>query len=91
MHDRTMPSKPIAHAQVLRRLAVISDRALEAHLPALAPSVCALLQSASGPTKLAAERTLARLLRVGMSTAIPCPALMMKISCVVSLFWLVKS
>lgn len=51
--------------QALRRLTVLNSHALDPHLAALVPSVCALLQSTSGPTKLAAERTLARLLRVG--------------------------
>ena len=51
--------------QVLRLLVGVRKELFDPHLTDLVPSVCALLQSSSGPTKLAAERTLARLLRVG--------------------------
>lgn len=47
---------------------MLNGHALDSHLGELVPLVCALLQSASGPTKLAAERTLARLLRVSLAT-----------------------
>lgn len=50
--------------QVLRLLVGLKKDMFDPHLTDLVPSVCALLQGSSGPTKLAAERTLARLLRV---------------------------
>ena len=51
--------------QVLRLLVGLKKDIFDAHLKDLVPNVCALLQTA-GPTKLAAERTLARLLRVSL-------------------------
>ncbi len=38
--------------------------ALEPHWPALLPSLCSLAQDTAGPTKLATDRTLARILQL---------------------------
>ena len=50
--------------QVLRCICAACPGVCTSHLPALVPSVAALVQSTAGPTKLAAERTLSRLLQV---------------------------
>ena len=47
---------------VLRRVAVASPAALQPHWKDLVPSVCAIVQGSAGPTKVAAERTLARVM-----------------------------
>ncbi|PRW50843.1 Translational activator GCN1 isoform A [Chlorella sorokiniana] len=47
---------------VLRRVAVACPAALPPHWKELVPSICAIVQSTAGPTKVAAERTLARVL-----------------------------
>ncbi|KAI3427088.1 hypothetical protein D9Q98_007027 [Chlorella vulgaris] len=46
---------------VLRRVAVAAPQALTPHWKDIIPSICAVVQGTAGPTKLAAERTLARL------------------------------
>ncbi|EFN56582.1 hypothetical protein CHLNCDRAFT_144295 [Chlorella variabilis] len=47
---------------VLRRVAAASPRALPPHWKEVVPSICAIVQGTSGPTKVAAERCLARVL-----------------------------
>lgn len=54
--------------QVIRRVCVSKPSALEPHWPALLPSLCSLAQDTAGPTKLATERTLARILELDDST-----------------------
>ena len=54
--------------QVIRRICVSKPAALEPHWPALLPSLCSLAQDTAGPTKLATERTLARILQLEDST-----------------------
>ena len=50
--------------QALREICTVEPTALEPHYPSLVPSICSLLQDTAGPTKLAAERTLARVLQM---------------------------
>jgi hypothetical protein len=57
--------------QVLRKLAVTKVEALEGSYSMLVPALCAVLQQTQGPTKLAAERTLSRLLQVQPSQPSP--------------------
>ena len=45
-----------------------TSEALEPHWAALLPSLCSLAQDTAGPTKLATERTLARILELDDST-----------------------
>ncbi|KAL4444093.1 hypothetical protein ABPG75_011830 [Micractinium tetrahymenae] len=47
---------------VLRRVAAASPAALPPHWKEVVPSICATVQGSAGPTKVAAERTLARVL-----------------------------
>ena len=54
----------VSIAQVLRTLALTREDALTPFLGELVPSVVSLVQQTLGPTKLAAERTLARILHV---------------------------
>eukprot|EP00884_Botryococcus_braunii_P017377 jgi/Botrbrau1/4322/Bobra.0232s0014.1 len=53
---------------VLRKLAVTNVGALEEGYSMLVPALCAVLQQTQGPTKLAAERTLSRLLQADAGT-----------------------
>lgn len=55
-------------SQVIRRVCVSKSAALEPHWPALLPSLCSLAQDTAGPTKLATDRTLARMLMLDDST-----------------------
>ena len=55
---------------MLRLLSSAEPELLAPHLTDLLPSLCALLQNTSGPSKLAAERTLARLLKVSGAPAL---------------------
>lgn len=55
-------------SQVIRRVCVSKSAALDPHWPALLPSLCSLAQDTAGPTKLATERTLARILMLDDST-----------------------
>ena len=57
--------------QVLRKIASIDAAALRPAYDALVPLVCGLVQGTSGPTRIAAEATLARVLRLddGLATA----------------------
>lgn len=50
--------------QVLRKVAVESADALVPHYTSLIPSLVSLLQQTQGPTKLAGDRTLGRVLQV---------------------------
>jgi hypothetical protein len=50
--------------QVLRKIAAASAAALKPSRDALVPLVCGLVQSTAGPTRMAAEATLARVLRL---------------------------
>lgn len=52
--------------QVLRTLAFHNRELLVDHYSELIPSLCSLLSAGSGPTKLATERTLARVLCVSL-------------------------
>jgi hypothetical protein len=64
-------------AQVLRTLALTSEDALGPFLGELVPCIVGLVQQTLGPTKLAAERTLARVLHVRhprASVALRCPS-----------------
>ena len=54
----------VGFAQVLRSLALTRGDALTPFLGELVPCVVSLVQQTLGPTKLAAERTLARILHV---------------------------
>ncbi|DBB12167.1 TPA: hypothetical protein ACH3X3_006274 [Trebouxia sp. C0006] len=54
--------------QVIRRICLAKSSALEPHWAALLPSLCSLAQDTAGPTKLATERTLARILQLEDST-----------------------
>lgn len=54
--------------QVIRRICVSKSAALDPHWPALLPSLCSLAHDTAGPTKLATERTLARILTLEDST-----------------------
>ena len=54
--------------QVIRRICAAKSSALEPHWAALLPSLCSLAQDTAGPTKLATERTLARILQLEDST-----------------------
>lgn len=56
--------KPVNPPQVLRKIGGASPAALEPHYSDLVPSVCAITQQTAGPTRLAAERTLARVLQL---------------------------
>jgi hypothetical protein len=49
---------------VLRKLAAVGAPALEQFYPDLIPSVLSMIQDSSGSTKLAAERTVARVLQL---------------------------
>lgn len=49
---------------MLRTLALTEEDALTPHLGDLVPVIVSLVQQTLGPTKLAAERTLARVLDV---------------------------
>ena len=51
-------------AQVLRKVAAENANALVPHYSALIPSIVSLLQQTQGPTKLAGDRTLGRVLQV---------------------------
>ena len=51
-------------AQVLRQIAAADSTVLMYHYSTLVPSVCAIAQQTTGPTKLAAEKTLARVLQL---------------------------
>ena len=57
--------------QVLRKIASVDAAALRPAYDALVPLVCGLVQGTSGPTRIAAEATLARVLRLddGLATA----------------------
>ncbi len=55
-------------SQVIRRICLAKSSALEPHWAALLPSLCSLAQDTAGPTKLATERTLARILQLEDST-----------------------
>ena len=50
--------------QVLRTISLLHPKALEPHFSELVPCLCSLLSAGAGPTKLATERTLSRLLQV---------------------------
>lgn len=50
--------------QVLRKIAAENASALVPHYTALIPSIVSLLQQTQGPTKLAGDRTLGRVLQV---------------------------
>ncbi|KAK9804294.1 hypothetical protein WJX72_005256 [[Myrmecia] bisecta] len=50
--------------QVLRLVAGADATALEPYYSSLVPSICSLLQETAGPTRLAAERTLACVLQI---------------------------
>ena len=54
--------------QVIRQICVSKAAALEAHWPSLLPSLCSLAQDTAGPTKLATEKTLARMLELDDNT-----------------------
>ena len=54
---------------MLRTLALTREDALTPFLSELVPSVVGLVQQTLGPTKLAAERTLARILHVHTRTS----------------------
>ncbi len=54
--------------QVIRRICSAKSSALEPHWAALLPALCSLAQDTAGPTKLATERTLARILQLEDST-----------------------
>lgn len=54
----------VSGTQVLRTLALTREDALTPFLGELVPSIVSLVQQTLGPTKLAAERTLARILHV---------------------------
>lgn len=47
---------------------MLKSAALEPHWSALLPSLCSLAQDTAGPTKLATERTLARILELDDSS-----------------------
>ncbi len=51
-----------------RRICAAKSSALEPHWAALLPLLCSLARDTAGPTKLAAERTLARILQLKDST-----------------------
>jgi hypothetical protein len=53
---------------VLRRLSAVGASALEQYYPDLVPSVLSMIQDSSGSTKLAAERTAARVLQLDIGT-----------------------
>ena len=53
---------------MIRRVCASNSLALDPHWSALLPSLCSLAQDTAGPTKLATERTLARLLDLEDST-----------------------
>jgi hypothetical protein len=50
--------------QVLRKIAAENADALVPHYGAVVPSIVGLLQQTQGPTKLAGDRTLGRVLQV---------------------------
>ena len=56
-------------AQVLRKVAAENADALVPHYSALVPSIVGLLQQTQGPTKLAGDRTLGRVLQVDLFSA----------------------
>lgn len=53
--------------QVIRQISTEHRNALDRHWPALLPSVCSIAQSTAGPTKVAAERTLSRILTLDLN------------------------
>jgi hypothetical protein len=72
-----------ACAQVLRTLALTSADALGPFLGELVPCIVGLVQQTLGPTKLAAERTLARILHVRhahAAVALRCPVVKTRVS-----------
>ena len=50
--------------QILRTISLLHPKALEPHFSELVPCLCSLLSAGAGPTKLATERTLSRVLQV---------------------------
>ena len=65
-----LKSKPWWSWQVLRRIASIDASALRPSYDALVPLLCGLMQATTGPTRMAAEATLARVLRLHDGPAI---------------------
>lgn len=53
---------------VLRHIVAAEPAALQPHYPDIVPSVLSMIQDSSGSTKLAAERTLAKVLQLDVST-----------------------
>ena len=52
------------YLQVIRRICTAKSSALEPHWAALLPSLCSLAQDTAGPTKMATDKTLARMLEL---------------------------
>ena len=62
--------------QVLRKISAQNADALMPHLTSLVPPIVSLLQQTQGPTKLAGDRTLSRVLQVSLACRCTwCPAL----------------
>ena len=62
--------------QVLRKISAQNADALVLHLTSLVPPIVSLLQQTQGPTKLAGDRTLSRVLQVTLACrSACCPAL----------------
>lgn len=59
--------KAIVVLQVIRHISTEYRSALDPHWPALLPSLCSIAQDTAGPTKMATDRTLSRILSLDQS------------------------
>ena len=53
---------------MIRRISTAYRDALDPHWSALVPSLCSIAHDTSGPTKMAADRTLSRILSLDQNT-----------------------